>query len=239
MQSAGAAGNKSFGATWSGNKYWHINGIAIKSSHPPSVLNSTYVDVGSVGTSDSRSFDSGSTGSNRMLVVLFGSTAGTVPTLSATYNGVSMTCVGVSSTNAFTSGYCYLANPATGSHTLALSYNNQRPWYHVVTLQDVSAVDANAFLDSYPSQGASASASITTAQNNELILAHVLVDTNVSGSIVPSGSGSAVSTNYSSVNTASNMLLSQDASSAGSNSFGGTWSGNKYWHVNGVAFEGI
>jgi len=92
--------------------------------------NSSFSTLSSSGTSKSFSYTVGSSGSNTGLFASASLRAqsGTVPpnTITATYNGVSMTKIGEHTYNGTTAdilvAFFYLASPATGANTLAFSW---------------------------------------------------------------------------------------------------------------------
>lgn len=72
------------------------------------------------------SFDSGSTGSDRYLVVGVGTSPG--PVLSMTYAGVSMTFIGAANNGGQAEELWGLANPATGTNNLVITTTSAGGW---------------------------------------------------------------------------------------------------------------
>jgi hypothetical protein len=118
-------------------------GASVSSSSIPSIVaTSTEREPGGPSTSDSFSFDSGSTGSNRLLIYTFVSASGGDPT-SATYNGQSLT-IRTFTVGQYYVAWGYLVNPPTGAHTFTLNYPSQTvPAYRVTVLQDVDQNNPN------------------------------------------------------------------------------------------------
>jgi RHS repeat-associated protein len=139
----------------------------------PTIVTSSMVerDPGGPTTSDSFSYDSGSSGSNRLLMFTFVSPGAGEPT-SATYNGQSLT-IRTFSVNQYYVSWGYLVNPPTGAHTFVINYPNQTaPTYRVMVANNVNQttpfdVDGNS------SGGgvSSCSKSATTTIDNDLLLA--------------------------------------------------------------------
>jgi hypothetical protein len=128
------------------------------SPETPSLLTSSAERAPGQSTSDSFSFDSGSTGSNRILAFAYVSANGGEPT-SATYNGQALT-IRTFAVNQYYVSWGYLLNPPMGAHTFSISYPNDNvPVYRVFVFQDVdqsthstSMVTATAWVRSPPSR---------------------------------------------------------------------------------------
>ena len=119
-----------------GNMLSITNGATSSPIATPSLLASSAERAPGQSTSDSFAFDSGSTGSNRMLAFAYVSANGGEPT-SATYNGQSLT-IRTFSINQYYVSWGYLLNPPTGSHTFTINYPNDNvPVYRVFVFQDV------------------------------------------------------------------------------------------------------
>lgn len=142
----------------------------------PSVIGGTLTEryIGASSSSDSFSYDTTSTGSNRALIVMCTNQSGQFET-SATYNGVSMTKLTSGSNAIFGQTMFYLANPATGANTLTINYTATIGHFcHVFTLQDVDQTTLyQAFIGMEKNPGTSVTLTATTTVANQLVVSWI------------------------------------------------------------------
>jgi hypothetical protein len=135
----------------------------------------THVDV-SANTSSSISYDSGSTGSNKCLVVFIYSDRGSASSFAGTYNGVALTFLTEQAGAAWSQSVGYLKAPAAGSNTLALTFSISNLSYDVFVVENVdqtTQINASASQDS-GSPIDPAFVTVTTTANNCLAIANLL-----------------------------------------------------------------
>lgn len=145
----------------------------------PTIVGSvTKYDIAASSTSDSHSYDAGSTGQNRILVWV-GQSSQAAPVSTATYNGVSMTVGTVGSGDYVYQSYGYLIAPATGTNTLTLNYASQSTLsYAVFVIQDASDIDVVGGNDNPANSFTSITQAITTSVNNDFIYEWVTTNHN-------------------------------------------------------------
>jgi len=160
---------QSFTYDWLGNILSSTNGATSSAALMPSVLVTSADRTPGTGTSDSFSFDSGSTGSNRVLIYVFASPSAGEPT-SATYNGQALT-IRTFTQHQYYLSWGYLMNPPTGAHTFTINYPSQvRPLYRVMTLSDVNQTTPYDIDGNTSGTSGTGSATLTTTNPNDLLL---------------------------------------------------------------------
>ena len=117
----------------------------------------------SVTASQSYTVDSGSTGSNRLMVVGWWNVS-TVTLSSATYAGSSMTAiVGFTAESSRAGGLIYIVNPATGSNTLTLNFSGSLGGDNRMCCAVISGAKQTAQPDSSSALSAQTGTSVTLA----------------------------------------------------------------------------
>lgn len=142
----------------------------------PSFLSGTLTErfTAASSSSDSFSYNSGSTGSNRVIVAMVMNQSGAFDT-SATYNGVSLTRRTLGTNAIFGVSWFYLVNPPTGANTFTINYAaTVGHFYHLFVLQDVD--QTNVFqLDggAEANPGTSATVTLATTTANQLLISWI------------------------------------------------------------------
>src|SRR5262249_26057454 len=152
------------------------NSTSTGATTTPSILDTLDVPVHNLvgGTSLSFTYTVPSSGTNKLLFVMYAS--GGAASTTATQNGASL-----SSRDAYTSGtrvgkggYCFLANPTTGTFTLSEG-NTTSAVFSVVTLQNATLTDPIDGAGSHTQVGpTSGSVTFSTTVGNDLLMDYMV-----------------------------------------------------------------
>jgi hypothetical protein len=171
---------------------WVVPAPAYAAAVAPSIADasSTATYRSGIGTSDSFTYTVPSNGTNKLLVVVFGSGGDKSSSINATQNGASLTCANFSTpphNNAYEM-YCYLPSPSTGTFSISWSGSNGYE-YSVFTLQDAAQTDP---IDVATSGGDAGSVSSNTLTITTNVGNDALLDMTMSGGTLTGGTGQTV-----------------------------------------------
>jgi uncharacterized repeat protein (TIGR01451 family) len=240
---ASNAASRNMTRNWTGNLPWAIGAVSVRPNVPLATISqvastlTTWNTASATLSSFSESYNSGSTGTNRLLVVGISYRDNDDETVTAvSYGGTAMTQIGTANTGNDGTIYLYrMVNPPTGSNTLAITWNsslNNGAVIGAVTYEGVDPTQPTGTFASATSTGSTTPAVNVVSQSGDLVIG--LVAGRTTSAYTITGGGSSL---WSILRT-SNQTSGSAQTRAGGGTVNVSWSGtNDEWAAGGVALK--